>query len=181
MRNDPTRPWLVQPGPTQPRRFGGPGQRSGAVVVDLDGDRTPRWAAVDHVRLATTPVTLGDLRTLDALVERLQATVAGVARASPGRSLVLRGLLVGGGALRAQLADPDTLDALLRDLQADAETGVFWGDLYLAALPPTDLDAALAASPLGATLGAQHIHLPDIAATTWAEVLSTAVDLMSDT
>ncbi len=181
VRNDPSRPWLVQPGPAQPRRFGGPGHRSGAVVVDLDGDRTPRWAAVDHVRLATTPVTLNGLRTLGALVEQLRSAVPELIHSSPGRVLVVRGLLVGGGPLRAQLADPDTLDALLRDLRAEAPHGVWWADLYLAALPPADLDAALAASPLGATLSAQHIHLPDVGAATWAEVLSTAVDLMSDT
>lgn len=181
VRNGPNRPWLVQPGPSQPRRFGGPGQRSGAVVVDLEGDRTPRWAAVDHVRLATAPVTLADAGTLDGLADKLRASVADLARNSPGRSLVLRGLLVGTGPLRSALADANTLDRLLADLRDDAAERVWWADLYLAALPPADLDAALAASPLGATLNAQHIHLPDVPAATWAEVLSTAVDLLSDT
>lgn len=121
-------PWIVYPGNLQSRSPKpselGP---KGAVVVGVHADRV-EWlehVACDRVRFATVEV---DLRTQegehtlallrDSLAEGAERLLAG----SDGRSLVLKGRILGRTKLSGALKRPGTADDLMTALQEEVQS-----------------------------------------------------------
>ncbi len=115
----------------------------GAVIVEVDGVHVaePRFVALDRVRFETVEVSIED-RTLDGLERALVEAARGRLAESDGRSLVVRGRIVGRGALHTDLASPGRRADLLlqlRDVVGIATPFIWWDRLDWETAPEVDL------------------------------------------
>jgi hypothetical protein len=177
VRAGPGRPWLTQAGPAQPHSFAAAAGRYGAVVVDASGDRQPRWAAVDTVRLATLAQPLAELTSSEAVVDALRTNGERIGQQAPGRTLALRAHLVGDGPLRRSLVDPTVVEGVLAALRAGAGERVWWADVHLGARETQELHAALAATSFAPYLYRQRSQMGAVPAGMWADALSFVADV----
>ncbi len=103
------------PGNPQGRTVKETGPR-GALLVELDETAqarpTVRFVPLDVVRWHELEVDLSTLDSLDALVDEAVATVQAVAANDPARAHAVRLVIVGRGALHAQLGGVEALEAL---------------------------------------------------------------------
>ena len=129
----------------------------GALVVEVDGRRVHdvRFATCDRVRFAAVEVdisSLDDVRDMRAaFLDRLADLQAEHARCG----LLVRGRLVGRGALHADLRRRDVLPALLDELRAacGSETPfVWWDSLSDDTRSPIDREAIARRGDLSAEL-----------------------------
>lgn len=140
-------PWVVYPGNLQgrsPRRAEmGP---KGAVVVDIAGGAIPTepsFLPLDVVRFDTVQVDAREMEDLGELAVVLADAAAARRHEHGGRSLVLRGELIGRAPLRTDLRRPGVLEELRGELQqVDHEPFVWWDRIVDRTLPTADLEAA---------------------------------------
>ena len=155
---DSDEPWVVYPGNLQ-ARSPKPSERGpkGAMVVQVRGGRVAEVEPVscDVVRFDLLTVDVAGLRDLAELRARLaDASRNRMARAD-GRSLVMRGQVVGQGDLHFDLRRPGSVDDLLtalRDDFADDDPFCWWDSIEDRSRPAIDLDAARAGSDFAADL-----------------------------
>jgi DNA repair exonuclease SbcCD nuclease subunit len=121
--NGPGDPWIVYPGNSQ-SRSPKPSEQSakGAVVVHVrDGVvDDAEFVACDRVRFEEVECAIEGVADLPALAERLADLAADRVAAAEGRSVILRALLVGRGALHSILARPGAADNLVQELRGGA-------------------------------------------------------------
>jgi DNA repair exonuclease SbcCD nuclease subunit len=151
-------PWVVYPGNLQ-ARSPKPSERGmkGAVVVHVSGGRVANLEPVgcDAVRFDLVELDIADLVDLAELRDRLAGASRDRLASADGRSLVLRGQLVGRSELHLDLRRPGTLQDLLIALREDfAEDQPFcwWDFIDDLSSPAVDLDAARAGSDFAADL-----------------------------
>jgi len=157
-RQDSDEPWVVYPGNLQARSpkasERGP---KGAVVVHVRGGRVADVEPVscDVVRFDLVEIDVAEMADLAELRTRLASAARDRLASADGRSLVLRGLLVGQGELNFDLRRPgsvdDLLDALREDF-ADGDPFCWWASIDDRSRPAIDLDAARAGSDFAADL-----------------------------
>jgi DNA repair exonuclease SbcCD nuclease subunit len=180
-RSGSDEPWVVYPGNLQ-ARSPKPSERGpkGAVVVHASRGRVTNIEAVgcDVVRFDLVELEIGDIADLAELRAKLVSASRDRLASADGRSLVLRGQLVGHGELHFDLRRPGTLEDLLIALRGDfAEDKPFcwWDSIDDRSGPAVDLDAARAGSDfaadlialadqLGLSLATDHGALEDLAA-----------------
>jgi len=151
-------PWVVYPGNLQ-ARSPKPSERGmkGAVVVHVSGGRVADLEPVgcDAVRFDLVELDIAEIADLAELRDRLAGASRDRLSSAEGRSLVLRGQLVGQGELQLDLRRPGTLQDLLITLREDfAEDQPFcwWDSIDDLSRPAVDLDAARAGSDFAADL-----------------------------
>ncbi len=151
-------PWVVDPGNLQ-ARSPKPSERGlkGAVVVHVERGRVADVEPVgcDVVRFDLVALDIGDVADLAELRARLVSTSRDRLASADGRSLVLRGQLVGEGELHFDLRRPGSMEELLialRDDFADDQPFCWWDSIEDRSRPEVDLDAARAGSDFAADL-----------------------------
>ncbi len=151
-------PWVVYPGNLQARspKLSERGPK-GAVVVHLSAGRVAEIepVACDVVRFELVELDIGEVDDLAELRGRLASASRDRLASGDGRSLVLRGQLVGQGELHFDLRRPGTLEDLLialRDDFADDQPFCWWASIDDRSRPPLDLDAARSGSDFAADL-----------------------------
>ena len=140
-------PWIVYPGNSQ-ARSPRPTERGpkGAVVVHASGTvvTAVEFVPCDRVRFDEVVVDVGEIADLGLLADELASGALAALDGAAGRSLVVRGRLVGRGPVHADLARPGSLDGLTRALRDRApvrEPFVWWDEVGDESLGPIDLDA----------------------------------------
>lgn len=151
-------PWVVYPGNLQ-ARSPKPSERGpkGAVIVHV---RAGRVAAVepvscDVVRFGLVEADVADVVDLGELRARLASASRDRLASADGRSLVLRGSLVGQSDLYFDLHRPGALDDLLRALRedfADEDPFCWWDSIEDLSRPAIDVDSARAGTDFAADL-----------------------------
>ncbi len=176
-------PWVVYPGNLQ-ARSPKPSERGmkGAVVVHVSGGRVADLEPVgcDAVRFDLVELDIAEIADLAELRDRLAGASRDRLRSADGRSLVLRGQLVGQSDLHLDLRRPGTLQDLLVALREDfAEDQPFcwWDSIDDLSRPAVDLDAARAGSDFAADLIALADELGLSLATDDSAVDDLATDL----
>jgi len=108
----------VYPGNPQGLHPGETGER-GAVLVSVDEAGRPetRFVATDLVRWESLSVDISTLESIDGLIEALEEAAGGAADEAAGRSLCLRVVLEGRGALSEVLRRTGELTGLEEDLR----------------------------------------------------------------
>ena len=151
-------PWVVYPGNLQ-ARSPKPSERGpkGAVVVHVCRGRVEHVepVACDVVRFDLVELDIGEVEDLADLRSRLLSASRDRLASSEGRSLVLRGQLVGQGELHFDLRRPGALEDLrsaLRDDFAGEHPFCWWDCIDDRSRPAIDLDAARAGSDFAADL-----------------------------
>jgi DNA repair exonuclease SbcCD nuclease subunit len=151
-------PWVVYPGNLQ-ARSPKPSERGpkGAVVVHVSAGRVAEIEPVgcDVVRFDLVELDIGEIDDLAELRDRLASASRDRLASADGRSLVLRGQLVGRSELHFDVRRPGTLEDLLialRDDFADDQPFCWWASIDDRSRPPVDLDAARAGSDFAADL-----------------------------
>jgi exonuclease SbcD len=157
-RPDSDEPWIVYAGNLQ-ARSPKPSERGpkGAMVVQIRGGRIADVELVDCdvVRFDLTQLDIADVVDLAALRGRLADAARERLAAADGRSLVLRGQLLGQGELHGDLrrpgALPDVLVALREDFAND-DPFCWWDSIDDESRPAVDVDAARSGSDFAADL-----------------------------
>jgi hypothetical protein len=154
----------------------------GAVVVHVSGGRVADLEPVgcDAVRFDLVELDIAEIADLAELRDRLAGASRDRLRSADGRSLVLRGQLVGQSDLHLDLRRPGTLQDLLVALREDfAEDQPFcwWDSIDDLSRPAVDLDAARAGSDFAADLIALADELGLSLATDDSAVDDLATDL----
>ena len=151
-------PWVVYPGNLQ-ARSPKPSERGakGAVLVHVRGGRVERVepVACDVVRFDLVELGIGEVADLAELRARLVAASRDRLASVDGRSLVLRGQLVGRGELHHDLRRPGTMEDLLtalRDDFAEVQPFCWWASVDDRSRPAVDLDASRGGSDFAADL-----------------------------
>lgn len=137
-------PRVVYPGNLQ-GRSAKPSEQGpkGAVIVEVDGVHAsePRFVELDRVRFETVEVPI-EGRSLDALERGLVEAARARLTESSGRSIIVRGRIVGRGPLHADLASPSRRAELLlqlRDVVGVTSPFIWWDRLEWATRPEIDL------------------------------------------
>jgi DNA repair exonuclease SbcCD nuclease subunit len=151
-------PWVVYPGNLQ-ARSPKPSERGmkGAVVVHVAGGRVAGIEPVgcDVVRFDLAEIDIAEIADLAELRARLVGASRDRMASADGRSLVLRGRLVGQSELHLDLRRPGTLEdllAALRDDFAEEQPFCWWDSIEDRSRPVMDLDAARTGSDFAADL-----------------------------
>ena len=151
-------PWVVYPGNLQ-ARSPKPSERGlkGAVVVHVKRGRVADIEPVgcDVVRFDLVELDIVDVADLAELRARLVSVSRDRLASADGRSLVLRGQLVGQGELHFDLRRPGSMEELLialRDDFAEDQPFCWWDSIDDRSRPAVDLDAARAGSDFAADL-----------------------------
>ncbi len=157
-RRDSDEPWVVYPGNLQARSpkasERGP---KGAVLVQVRGGRVAEVEPVscDVVRFDQVEIDIGEIADLAELRVRLANASRDRLACADGRSLVVRGRLVGQGELHFDLRRPGSVDDLanaLREDFADDDPFCWWASIEDRSRPAVDLDSARAGSDFAADL-----------------------------
>jgi DNA repair exonuclease SbcCD nuclease subunit len=151
-------PWVVYPGNLQ-ARSPKPSERGpkGAMVVHVRRGRVAEVEAVscDVVRFGLIELDVADVGDLADLRARLANAALDRLSGADGRSLVLRGELVGQGELHRNLRRPGTMHDLLMALREDFAQGepfCWWDSVDDRSRPAVDLETARAGSDFAADL-----------------------------
>ncbi len=151
-------PWVVYPGNLQ-ARSPKPSERGpkGAVVVHVSGGRVADVEPVgcDVVRFDLVELDTCHLADLAEVRAQLVSASRDRLASADGRSLVLRGRLVGHSELHFDLRRPGTLEDLLialRDDFAEDQPFCWWDAIDDRSRPPVDLAVARAGSDFAADL-----------------------------
>jgi hypothetical protein len=187
----PGDPWVVYCGNSQ-ARSPRPSERGpkGAAVVQVSGGRVVRVEHVpcDRVRFEELMCPIDELAGLENLEDRLATLAADALEGADGRSLVVRGRLVGRGPLHRELARPGTVDGLLAHLRDGGHrSGRFcwWDAVVDESAPDLDLEGVRARGDFSSDLLALAESLRDdpAACASLASELAAAVprSLASDT
>jgi len=151
-------PWVVYPGNLQ-ARSPKPSERGpkGATVVHVRGGRIAEVepVACDIVRFDLVRLDVSEPGDLAELRQRFASAARDCLESADGRSLVLRGELVGQGELHADLCRPGTLQDLLVALREDFaadEPFCWWDSIDDQSRPAIDFAAARAGSDFPADL-----------------------------
>jgi DNA repair exonuclease SbcCD nuclease subunit len=128
-------PWVVYPGNSQARspRATERGPKGATVVEVVDGavDHL-EFVPCDRVRFDEVTVPIDELEDLGAIEDELIRASKRSLDDADGRSIILRGRLVGRGPLHTDLARPGALSGLLDDLRHRTPTAapfVWWDEL----------------------------------------------------
>jgi DNA repair exonuclease SbcCD nuclease subunit len=153
-------PFIGYPGNTQGRQIRECGPR-GCFLVDVSEDgklkSSPQFVRTDAVQWARKDVSIAELETVDALLERLEETMEELSQDSSGNPVVVRVNLVGRGPLHRMLVRPDDWQTVFeQSLEFGASRSPFvWIEkLTRQTQPDIDLDVLRAAPDfLGDLLG----------------------------
>lgn len=141
-------PWVVYPGNLQgrsPRRteLGA----KGVLLVEVDDAgvvQEPEHLPLDRVRFEVAELAIDELADLGAAHRRLVELGHHHLRAADGRSVILRGRLVGRGPVHADLRRPGVATELLQALRDEAPSDLpflWWDRVDVATSSSLDLDA----------------------------------------
>jgi len=151
-------PWVVYPGNLQ-ARSPKPSERGpkGATVVHVRGGRVTELEAVwcDVVRFDVVQLDVGAITDFAELRSQLALAARDLLAAADGRSLVLRGQLVGQGNLHGDLRRPGALRDLVVALREDFamdQPFCWWDAIDDQSRPAIDLDIARDGSDFAADL-----------------------------
>jgi len=151
-------PWVVYPGNLQ-ARSPKPSERGlkGATVVHVRGGRIaelePVWC--DLVRFDLVQLDVSGIADFADLRGRLVLAARDLLASADGRSLVLRGQLIGDGELHGDLRRPGALHDLLVAIREDFATDqpfCWWDSIDDQSRPAIDLDMARDGSDFAADL-----------------------------
>jgi len=151
-------PWVVYPGNLQ-ARSPKPSERGpkGATLVHVRGGRItdvePIWC--DVVRFDLVQLDVGGISDFAELRGRLVLAARELLASADGRSLVLRGQLIGQGDLHFDLRRPGALHDLLVALREDFaldQPFCWWDNIDDESRPEIDLDVARDGSDFAADL-----------------------------
>ena len=157
-RKDADEPWVVYPGNLQ-ARSPKPSERGpkGAMVVHVRGGRIAgvEPVACDVVRFDLVPLEIAGIADLAVLRSRLVDAARERLASADGRSLVLRGQLLGQGEIHRDLrrpgALPDLLVALREDFSGD-DPFCWWDSIDDQSRPLIDIAVARAGADFAADL-----------------------------
>jgi len=151
-------PWVVYPGNLQ-ARSPKPSERGmkGAMVVHVCDGRVADVEPVgcDMVRFDLVELDVADIDDLAEVRARLAAGARSVLASADGRSVVVRGQLVGQGEVHGDLRRPGTVPDLLVALREDfaaRDPFCWWDCLDDRSRPAVDVAAARAGSDFAADL-----------------------------
>jgi DNA repair exonuclease SbcCD nuclease subunit len=139
----PENPCVVYPGTPQGRSVREPEARGCFLVrVDEGGRPAPEFVATDVVRWCVDTVDIGNIRSLDALVDELVEHQEDIRRRAQGRGAIWRLALTGRGELHAMLRrlDPERdITQPLREEEAGRSDFVWLESTELTTRPALDL------------------------------------------
>lgn len=150
-------PWIVYPGNLQ-ARSPKPSERGakGAFVVSVEGERVIDCnpVACDLIRFADVELDLSATSELDDVRNALDDLAAEQLAAADGRSVVLRGRLVGRSELHQAFRRHGAVDELLAMLRSGSVTEPFcwWDRLEDLSAPPRELRPVGAGSDFASDL-----------------------------
>ena len=138
-------PWIVYPGNSQARSPRKTEQEpKGALVAYVEDGRVGRveFVACDRVRYVEVDVPIEGFNDLAELADALESTATEVVASASGRSVVLRAVLSGKGAVHHDLVRSESVRELLHALRDGAPTAPFcwWDSLEDATSAPVDID-----------------------------------------
>lgn len=173
-------PWALYPGNLQ-GRSPKPSERGakGASVVHVRDGRVVEveHVALDRARFDEVTVTIGPDDDLPAVHRALADAARRAVDGAEGRTLVLRGVVTGRGAVHADLVRADAVDELLEQLadEAPANPPTAWTGLSIRTGPPRDPADVEAAEGLLADL-AVVVSEAQAAPAAWADGPTAAAD-----
>lgn len=139
-------PWVVYPGNLQgrspkPSELG----PKGAVIVEVDGGTAaaPEFIELDRVRFEQVLVDIAGLGDLADAQKALRDAGRELQQESADRSLLLRGVLTGGGPLHTDLRREGVVKELLRSLrdeEGEVLPFVWWDRVEDVTRPEVDFD-----------------------------------------
>jgi DNA repair exonuclease SbcCD nuclease subunit len=136
-------PCVVYPGTPQGRSVREPEARGCFIVrVSPGGHPVPEFVATDVVRWFVEPVDIGNVRTLDGLLDELTRHKEDIRQRAAGRGAIWRLALTGRGELHALLRKLDLereLSQPLREEEAGRPEFVWLESTQLMTRPPLDL------------------------------------------
>lgn len=150
---------VVYPGCSQGRNFNAAELgKKGAVEVTVTKDAVSKieFFETDTVRFIDSALAVDALADGPALLDALMRQADAAATENVGRALVLRARLQGRSPLHRTLRRASDRDDVLRDLQGNAPSDVYWTALIDETRAPFDLDTLAEGSDLRAALISAH-------------------------
>jgi hypothetical protein len=176
-------PWVVYPGNLQ-ARSPKPSERGpkGAVVVQVRAGRVKGVEPVscDVVRFELVEVDVAEVTDLADLRARLAASCKQRLDSAKGRSLVIRGRLVGRGEVASDLGRPGSIEGLLLSLRDDFvedDPFAWWDCIDDRSRSLVDLDLVGSGSDFAADLVAMANELKRCLSTEHEAVAELAAEL----